>query len=966
MSWRLSAAIFAIILGACASNDRVRDTAQPEVARESAAVVEPAHATNSWPWPHESSDLPPDPSLTFGTLANGLRWVTMPGAPGDKHVSLRLIVHAGSAHEADGERGMAHFVEHMAFNGTPRFPGDSITEWFQRQGMFLSADVNATTSLYTTEFRIDLPRDDEAITREGLGILHDFASALSFDPVEVDAEKRVIDAEERERSSEDSIAWTTCETRLDPTARRVLRDPIGIASERARFDTGHLRAFHRRWYRPDNMTLVLAGPPAVLTPSLLERELGTLANPSDVCPRLEFEHASSLAGRSAFASKSSANVLDFRVRFTLPDDAGPRGREEMRRNAALDLACEMLSWKAATYCDLNGSPLERISARALHASAWDKFPYRGCEIAFLCDAARWEDALTWAACAVADMFATGFSPELLEGVRNFERGRREVVLAEIERRGTRARTTALAAKLASGEVATSDAAAAALYAEYVEHLDAESCRDALFDVWYAAPSIECIGNLEHGEELARKFASTWETATNSRKATPAVASAKPAITWSFTEWDHPEIARVVARPTSVAGIDEATLANGVRVLLRASDVEGDEVLVNVCIGSGTRGFKDRELAAAIAFPTALEELGLERMSARAASGILGTRRATFSTSLRPGAFTLSGKTNREDLLFQLQRLAAQLGEPGWREDGVQAIRRRFKGLDRLEENPLDFGLLSMRRQVLGIEARAEIVDADYAELTAQDLRVQFEPVLRSAPVTVILSGGFDTDQALANVNRTFGGLQPRAPRDASSVRGAQLGIVTGLRREHHIDVGVDKSKIHALFPVEITSLYDAAPLLTVASQIVAERMRIRLREKLGLTYGPTMSLGVVDEVTNAVLLDVECESGSGEEHIVLDACLAIIADLHRDGVTADEFTRARDPLASYVRGSERRNAFWAGSLVRVHSDPAALESVAHAAELFDAIKFADLEAFVRDWLVPERASTLIVRSKKAR
>src|SRR5262249_28794449 len=239
------------------------------------------------------SDLPPDPALHFARLDNGLRiaWRAAARPPG--HCSLRLVVHVGSREEDDGELGMAHFVEHMAFNGTRRFPGTSIVEWFQRQGMAFGRDVNAFTSFASTTYAIDLPRSDDASVREGLEVLADFATGMLFTPAEVDAEKGVIDAEERERSSPEARAQEELDRRLATGTRYAVRRPIGDRAVRARFDAAALRAFHQRWYRPDNMTLVVVGDFAgslVGDPlAHVNATLGAIAPPTvPVPPRPEF------------------------------------------------------------------------------------------------------------------------------------------------------------------------------------------------------------------------------------------------------------------------------------------------------------------------------------------------------------------------------------------------------------------------------------------------------------------------------------------------------------------------------------------------------------------------------------------------------------------------------------------------------------------------------------------------------
>src|SRR3954454_6697681 len=117
-----------------------------------AAKTAPPAAPKALPFPQEGSDLKADPAAHFGTLPNGLRYVVMPNPEPKGRASLRLLVLAGSLEEKDDQRGLAHFLEHMAFNGSAHYPPGTLVEFFQRMGMSFGGDTNANTSFDRTVY----------------------------------------------------------------------------------------------------------------------------------------------------------------------------------------------------------------------------------------------------------------------------------------------------------------------------------------------------------------------------------------------------------------------------------------------------------------------------------------------------------------------------------------------------------------------------------------------------------------------------------------------------------------------------------------------------------------------------------------------------------------------------------------------------------------------------------------------
>ena len=160
-----------------------------------------ALAALGMPWPHEGSDLTPDPRITFSRLDNGVRLAIFPNSNPKSRISLRLHVAASSLNENEAERGLAHFVEHMAFNGTTHFPSGKLVEFLQRQGMSFGDDVNATTSYSSTIYKLELGSNSPENLREALQVFRDYADGILFDPAAVDRERGIILAEARVRDT---------------------------------------------------------------------------------------------------------------------------------------------------------------------------------------------------------------------------------------------------------------------------------------------------------------------------------------------------------------------------------------------------------------------------------------------------------------------------------------------------------------------------------------------------------------------------------------------------------------------------------------------------------------------------------------------------------------------------------------------------------------------------------------------
>ncbi len=209
-------------------------------------------------WAFEHSDLPRDPKIKYGTLKNGFRYAIVPHKQSQNRVSLYLVVQAGSLMETEEELGYAHYVEHMAFNGSKNFPAGSLIPFFQKNGMSFGGDTNAHTSLMETVYKLNIAENTKESWKDALLVLRDFSDGLLFEEKEVKEELGVIMSEKKDRDSEEALNRLKRQAFLYPQTK--FSNPVIGTEETLNAVTAEkLRNFYTKWYTPDRMVLVVVG-----------------------------------------------------------------------------------------------------------------------------------------------------------------------------------------------------------------------------------------------------------------------------------------------------------------------------------------------------------------------------------------------------------------------------------------------------------------------------------------------------------------------------------------------------------------------------------------------------------------------------------------------------------------------------------------------------------------------------------
>ena len=208
----------------------------------------------------EMPSIPTDPDVKVGKLDNGLTYYIRHNAWPEQRAEFYIAQRVGAIQENDDQRGLAHFLEHMCFNGTDNFKGNDIVKWCETVGVKFGRDLNAYTSIDQTVYNIsNVPTTREGIIDSCLLILHDWADGLLLEPEEIDKERGVIHEEWRMRTSAQMRMLERDLPRLYPNSKYGHRMPIGLMEVIDNFKPEVLRAYYEKWYRPDNQAIIVVG-----------------------------------------------------------------------------------------------------------------------------------------------------------------------------------------------------------------------------------------------------------------------------------------------------------------------------------------------------------------------------------------------------------------------------------------------------------------------------------------------------------------------------------------------------------------------------------------------------------------------------------------------------------------------------------------------------------------------------------
>lgn len=325
--------------------------------------------------------LPVDPRVKIGHLENGLTYYIRQNAQPAHKVELRLVVNVGSILEDDNQRGLAHFCEHMAFNGTKHFQKNDLVAFLQSIGVQFGADLNANTSFDETQYILPIPTDRPGNLDTGFLILEDWAHNVSYTTQDIDEERPVILEESRLGKGAGQRMRDKYFPALFSGSRYADRLPIGLDSIIRNFSPDTLRKFYHDWYRPDLMAVVVVGDvdPA-RAEALIKQHFAGLANPSPELPRFYASVPERAASQGLVVTDKEATSYDLQLFYSFEKRHLIHTLGDLREDMLKDLFRIMLNQRLAEWTQKENPPFLAASAEFSEASRQYDIFYGGASV----------------------------------------------------------------------------------------------------------------------------------------------------------------------------------------------------------------------------------------------------------------------------------------------------------------------------------------------------------------------------------------------------------------------------------------------------------------------------------------------------------------------------------------------------------------------------------------------------------
>ncbi len=925
----------------------------------SAAVVLPEHdgqeqwCHSSASWPHGKSDLPVDPALIFGRLDNGFRYVLLKNQEPKGRVAIYLDVQAGSLVETDEQRGIAHFLEHMVFNGSTHFPPGALVDYFQSIGMSFGGDTNAHTGFDETVYHILLPGASREELDKGLLVMTDYARGALLLDAEIDRERGVILSEKRAR---DSVEYRTHEAGIAFTMRgsRIpQRMPIGVQETLHKADHGILKSYYDAWYRPEKMILVVVGDfdPAQVE-SLVRERFIPMRGEGDmpVCPQWgEVSHIGTEFFYHHEPEMGFTEVIIETVWNAQPEDDSFALRTREIHEAA---AGRLLQHRLNRLLENKDVPFTESEA---HSGIFlGKIGYG--TISARTDPGKWSSALAMIEQELRQALEYGFTELEVRRVQKEMLADLEAAVLTAATRDSQKLAARLVRELNQDKVLMSPQQEKAIFSPVIEKMKAEELHAALRGIWdHKARLIQVVGNTElSGQDPRSRIQEVYEQAVAKKVAPPMAGTDLVFPYLQFTPDTAP--AQQQALP-EVEG-ERIIFANGVVVHLKQTKFKDNEVQVIANFGYGKQTEPYPGLA--MLSEQVVNDSGTGRLSKSDLERVLAGSTIKLDFKVGETSFLWKGSAVGKDLELLFQLLQARLADPGVREDAYALAMQGFKQMyDQMASDVNGVMQTAGEPFLAGGNTSFGLPPwSEFATLKPEQIRGWLDSALASGGLEVSLVGDFDPER-VRELARMY--LAPLAKREQGKVIAKEIHFPAGQALRLTAPSSIDKGMLVVAWPTADFWNIDRTRRLFLLTEVFADRLRKVIREKLGATYSPQVMNQPSRAYSGYGVLRAQLIVDPAQIETVRREVVQVAGDLWRSGVTAEELERARAPMVTSLKDMVRSNGYWLNSVLSLSSRyPQQLQWPATILSGFESVTREQLSTLAREYLDPGKAATVMI------
>lgn len=934
----------------------------------------PAPAPASAQTPLRLSDpLPLSPDVKVGKLDNGLTYYIQKNAKPEKKVELRLVVKAGSILEDEDQQGLAHFTEHMAFNGSTNFKKHELISYLQSIGVKFGADLNAYTSFDETVYVLPIPTDKPENLARGFQVLEDWAHGLSFNDQDIDSERAIVLEELRLGKGASDRMNKVLLPKLLNGSRYAERMPIGHEEIIEHFKYDAIKRFYHDWYRPDLMAVIVVGD---VTPeraeALVKQHFGALKNPVNPRPRLYATIPARDQTEGLVITDKEADGNSVFIRYPVRRALEPRTIGDYRKKMIQNLYGNMLG----------------VRMQELSQQAQPPFIQGGSSTAGLI---RGYETFS----AYALIGKGGVQPAINALVQEDERARRfgfsqdeldrarKNMLRTYERmykERDKSDSSGYVAEFMRNFLAQESIPGVANEYNYARELLPQVTLDEVNAAVAAAipagdKKLVVYMGAEHGvNQDGVPTSASLLAAVEAAERLPVAARQEKALAKDLIDTPPAPGAIVAEKFIKELGVTEWTLSNGVKVMLKPTDFQNDQILMSSIRLGGQSLYGDADKFNARYAASIVGQMGLKTFSPFDLQKMLAGKTVYLGASLGSMSESMRGGSSNADLVSLLQLV--YLNYTATRKD--EAVYQSFisKQQDLAKNNMVQpeavfadtvQSVLFHDHPRVAKRARPEDFDQVALDRTLQIYRERFSS---AKDTTFFFVGSFDPAVLKPLVATYLASLPVGEIRTTYN----DLGVrpVEGVVKKDVFKGSEPKSDVSITFTGKAPHSEDANLKLLALTEVMNIRLIEELREKRGLIYGGGMQSDLSKFPYDHYTISATLPTGPEKVNDVIAATFAVIDSMKNDGPLVADLDKVKQNWIKGWQKSLRENSYWLNRLqgsVLQGADPASILTYQRRVNALTpadvqqaAQKYFNLNNYVQVVLYPEKQISVAAKA----
>jgi zinc protease len=907
--------------------------------------------------------LPVDPVIHIGTLDDGVTyWIRQHATPPGK-ISFWLHVASGSVNEVDGQEGIAHFLEHMAFDGTTHFPPGKLIKYFESLGLRFGQDQNAFTTFNQTTYTLTLPNTEPDTIDKGLLFLSDVAFGMLLEPKEIDRERSVILGESRARKGVQQRLMEKVLPELLPGSRVARRLPIGLESTIDRVQRDDFKAYYDKWYHPGKVTILAVGDVPVETiRQAIAKYFGNWQRSDPVPDDLAYGITPYDASRAVVITDpelTAANVETVAI--------GPRQVlttvGDYRKHLVQQIGTWMVDRRLQQLVQEGKVPFQ--SADVSVSSLFGVATQRSAEADAEPDA--WSEALSSLLIEVERARRHGFTPRELDRAKTAS-------IADVEHAAQTESTrdalfflSTMNHALTHGERPQSAAQLLALQKQLLPGITLQEVTAAFATAFAPGARVAMVTLPAHDD-----------VAVPSKDQVLAVvhaAMAKKIEPWQGTAritalLEHiPQPGTIAERShNDVLDVTSVTFVNNVRLHYRFMDFKKNDVTVSITLAGGKIRETEANRGITSLATQPLIQPATSRFSSTALRDYMTGKTVTVSAKHTADTvrLTVSGTPEALEDGLQLAYLLLRQAtiEPAsvtlWKQQLLQDLEARRTDVNALTQE-------ASRLLLSGNDPRMRAVTPEQVKARAQDIpqaQAWLDRLLQTAPIEVAIVGDMPEARALSLAATYLGSLPMRQRTDPSLAALRHVAGFTGpIQRTVEVETITPRAQPILMWRSAPWSDVRGRRLSYLMAQILETRMREEIREKRGLTYSTATYVrpARVYPAMSALYVQFTADPDKVEEAVRI--ARSVVETFAAEGPTDAEMQTVRQQMKNTIETMLQEPRFWVSLLADLDYHGTHLKDVQGLLDKVLAFTKTDVAQAVQQTVRPERFGVVIGQPK---